>query len=84
MYQVYTKIAYVPFTYKGVQKLGFLIINKDVCKSLSRKGLIILSFGAVKTLASNIVKYKDMTCHLVEIWYGLSEEAVGWWSKVRG
>ena len=37
MYQIYTNLAHVPPTYRGVKKLQVLITNKDVRKPLGRK-----------------------------------------------
>ena len=37
LYQVYTNLSYVPPTYRIVKKLGVIMINKDVQKSLARK-----------------------------------------------
>ena len=37
LYQVYTNLAYVPFTYRRIKTLRVLMINKYLYKSLARK-----------------------------------------------
>ena len=42
---MYTNLAYVPPTYRRVKKLPVLVINKDVCKSISCKNCNYIIIG---------------------------------------
>ena len=59
LYQAYTNLAYVPPTYRRVKKMRFIIINKDVSKSLvHKKGNKILIWSWNESTAEDLLQTK--------------------------